>query len=245
MNYVFDAVLKIQLDNFIAGSLVTKSLLLTSASLESTLEAYNLSVLETRLNDLKHLSKIYPTVAALSDRQMLSIEKGGERFMPLPMQMIAVERERFDIKEKLAKTQRQVEWLPNELAMLAAHEKTGQEINSGKALARALVKDLQARVPNAKQGYEMSALLGYEAYYSGILANSFTPSRFIVSPTLPVLPLRSPLKVTVLFGVLGGLFALLWQFRESIRELIRGGGDEEDANNIPVFSPKASRPRNV
>ena len=241
MNYVADASLKIQIDNFVADSLMTKRLLLTSATLERDTETYNLSLLEDRLNDLKRLSRTYPAVAASSDRQILSIEKNGERYMPLPMQMIAVERERFDIKEKLAKTQRRVEGLPDEEAMLAEHEKIAQKINSGKALALALVKDIQARVPNAKKGHEMSALLGYEDKYSTMAANSFTPSRFIVSPTLPVLPVRSPLKITVLFGVLGGLFALLWQFRESIMKMIKENDQEESGYSVADISSDVKR----
>ena len=121
-NYVADASLKIQIDNFVTDTLAAKKLLLTTALLERDTEAYNLSLLENRLNDLKRLAASYPIVATTSERQIFSIEKNDERYMPLPMQIIAVERERFDIKEKLAKTQRQVEGLPSEESMLIAHE---------------------------------------------------------------------------------------------------------------------------
>lgn len=184
-------------------------------------------------------------MAASSERQILSIEKNGERYMPLPMQMIAVERERFDIKEKLARIQRQVEGLPDEETLLAAHEKIAQKTNSGKALALALVKDIQVRIPNAKKGYEMIALLGYEDKYSRMVANAFTPSRFIVSPTLPVLPVRSPLKITLLFGMFGALLALLWQFRESIMKMIQENRDEEIADSEGDASAVVKRLRHA
>lgn len=232
VNYVSDASLKIQIDNSIVDMLAAKRLLLTSASLERDSEAYNLSLLDDRLVDLKRLSLTYPTVANSSDRQILSIEKNGERYMPLSMQMIAVERERFDIKEKLAKTQRLVEGLPYEEAMLVEHEKISQKTNSGKELALALVKDIQTRVPNAKKGYEMIALLGYEDKYSRMIASAYSPSRFIVSPTLPVKPVRSAIVVTILFLLMGFLLALLWQFRELIMKMIRANGIEESANRI-------------
>ena len=241
VNYVSDASLKIQIDNYITDSLEAKRLLLTSALLETNSEAYNLSLLDDRLDDLKRLSVSYPTVATASDRQILNIEKNGERYMPLPMQMIAAERERFDINEKLAKTQRRVEGLPLEEAMLAEHEKIAQKIDGGKALALALVKDIQARVPNAKKGYEMIALLGYEDKYSKMVAKAFTSSRFIVSPTLPVISVRSPLKITILFSVLGGLLALLWQFRGSIRALISEVGSKEGSISETVSSPELKR----
>ena len=153
VNYVFDASLKILIDNYISDTLGAKKLLLNSAFLERDTEAYNLSLLDNRLNDLKRLSVSYPTPANTSDRQILSIEKNGERYMPLPMpmQMIAVERERFDINEKLARTQRQVDGLPMEEAMLVEHGKIAQNINGGKALAEAMIKDIQARVPQAKK----------------------------------------------------------------------------------------------
>lgn len=241
VNYVSDASLKIQIDNYIADTLGAKRLLLTSALLERDSEAYNLSLLEDRLNDLKRLSVSYPTLATASDRQILSIEKNGERYMPLPMQMIAAERERFDINEKLVKTQRRVEGLPVEEAMLAEHEKIAKKINGGKALALALVKDIQARVPTAKKGYEMIALLGYEDKYSKMVASAFTSSRFIVLPTLPVMPVRSPLKITILFSVLGGLLALLWQFRGSIRALISEVGGKEGPISVTESSPELKR----
>lgn len=241
VNYVSDASLKIQLDNFLADSLSAKRLLLTSAALERDTEAYNLSLLEDRLNDLKRLARTYPVVATSAERQILSIEKNGERFMPLPMQMIAVERERFDTREKLAKTQRRVEGLPAEESLLAAHEEIAQKTNSGKDLALALVKDIQARIPNAKKGYEVIALLGYEDKYSRMLSNAFKPSRFIVAPTLPVLPVSSPLKITLLFGVLGALLALLWEFRASIMKMIQENRDEETAHDEVNFSAEAKR----
>ena len=219
-NYVSDASLKIQIDNFVMDTLAAKKLLLTTALLERDTEIYNLSLLENRLNDLKRLAVSYPMVATASERQIFSIEKNGERYMPLPMQIIAVERERFDIKEKLAKTQRQVEGLPNEESMLVAHRKITQITNSGKDLAFALIKDIQTRVPNAQKGYELIALLEYEDKYSRMATGAFSLSRFIVSPTLPIMPVRSPLKITILFTILGGFLALLWQFRASIKMVI-------------------------
>lgn len=226
-NYVADASLKIQIDNFVTDTLAAKKLLLTTALLERDTEAYNLSLLENRLNDLKRLAASYPMVATASERQIFSIEKNGERYMPLPMQIIAVERERFDIKEKLARTQRQVEGLPNEESMLVAHGIITQKTNSGKDLAFALIKDIQTRLPTAQKGYELIALLEYEDKYSRMVTGAFSPSRFIVSPTLPLMPVRSPLKITILFSILGGFFALLWQFREAIKMVIRQNNVKE------------------
>ena len=235
VNYVFDASLKIQIDNYISDTLGAKKLLLNSALLERDTEAYSLSLLDNRLNDLKRLSVNYPTPANTSDRQILSIEKNGERYMPLPMQMIAVERERFDINEKLARTQRQVEGLPTEEAMLVEHGKIAQNINGGKELAEALIKDIQARVPKAKKGYETVAMLGYQDKYSTMITGAFSPSRFIVSPTLPVTPAKSPLKITVLFAALGLLLALLWQFKGFIRLLISDVGGNEASSNASEY----------
>ncbi len=235
VNYVFDANLKIQIDNYISDTLGAKKLLLTAALLERDTEAYNLSLLDNRLNDLKRLSVSYPTPTNTTDRQILSIEKNGERYMPLPMQMIAVERERFDINEKLGRTQRQVEGLPMEEAMLVEHGKIAQNINGGKALAEALIQDIQARVPKAKKGYETVAMLGYQDKYSSMVTSAFSPSRFIVAPTLPVTPAKSPLKITFLFAALGLFLALLWQFKGLIRLLISDVGGNEASNSANEY----------
>ncbi len=233
VSYVFDASLKLQIDNYIADTLGAKKLLLNNALLERDTEAYNLALLDNRFNELKRLSISYPASNGASDRQILSIEKNGERYMPLPMQMIAAERERFDINEKLARTQRQVEGLPMEEAMLVEHGKIALKTNGGKALAEALIKDIQARMPNAKKGYETVALLGYQNKYSSMITEAFSPSRFITLATLPVTPDKSPLKFTVAFAVLGLFLALLWQFRGFIRTLIRdSSGNEASINAI-------------
>ena len=179
-----------------------------------------------------------------SDRQILSIEKNGERYMPLPMQMIAVEREKFDINERLAKTQRRVAGLPDEQTMLVAHENIAEKTGSGRALGAALVRDIQMRVPDSKKDYEMIALLGYKDKYSRMLATAFAPSRFVVSPTLPEIPLRSPLKTTVLFGLLGAVLAFLWQFRRAIQGMVKkyAGSDEAIAyNDAPADIKKLHR----
>ena len=240
VNYVQDASLKLQIDNYLADSLVAKQLLLNTALLERDTEAYNLFLLDNRFNDLKRLSLSYPTSTNASDRQILSIEKNGERYMPLPMQMIAAERERFDINEKLARTQRQVEGLPMEEAMLLEHRALAQKTNGGMALASALIKDVQARIPKAKKGYETVALLGYENKYSTMIAGAFSPSRFIVSPTLSENPVTSPLIITVLFAALGMFFALLWQFKTSIKSLISEAAVEEErlSANEPIHAVK-------
>lgn len=231
VNYVFNASLKLQIDNYIADTLGAKRLLLNTALLERDIEAYNLALLDNRLNDLKRLSISYPASNGASDRQILSIEKNGARYMPLYMQMIAAETERFDINEKLARTQRQVEGLPMEEAMLVEHGKIALKTNGGKALAEALIKDIQARMPNAKKGYETVALLGYQNKYSSMITEAFSQSRFVVSPTLPVQPDKSPLKSTVMFAVLGGFLALLWQFKGFIRTLIRNSSGKEATGN--------------
>lgn len=243
-DYAADASLKIQIDNFIADSLAAKRLLLTSSSLEKDTETYNLTLLEERLADLKRLSKTYPAEMTSSDRQILSIEKNGERYMPLPMQMIAVERERFDINERLAKTQRRVAGLPDEETLLIAHENIARKTSSGRALAAALVKDIQGRLPDAKKGYEVIALLEYKDKYSRMLSGVFAPSRFMVSPTLPEIPLRSPLKTTVLLGLLGAVLAFLWQFRRDIQAMVKKyvGSDEAISyNDAPADIKKLHR----
>lgn len=157
--------------------------------------------------------------------------------------MIAAERERFDINEKLARTQRQVDGLPAEEAMLVEHGKIAQKISGGKALAAALIKDIQTRVPAAKKGYETVALLGYQDKYSTMITSAFSPSRFIVLPTLPVTPSKSPLKITVLFAVIGILLALLWQLKGYIKTLLSdaGGNDEPYNANEPVQEQKGLR----
>ncbi len=242
VDYVADAALKIQIDNFVTDQLAANKLLLTSATLERDSEAYNLLLLENRLDDLKRLARTYPTNPTASDRQILSIEKNGERYMPVPMQMIAVERERFDIGEKLAKTQRRVDALPVEQAMLTTHEKLSRSINSGRQLAQVLVKDLEERLLVAKKDYEVIALLGYKEKYLKAITESFTASRLIVAPTYPVFPRFAPAKIVILAGLFGLLLSLVWQFRLRIWRILWEQREDEDVINRSSDSPSLAKP---
>ena len=219
--YVPDASLKVALDNFISDTLAEKKLLLTDAALERDKENRKLAILDDRLEELRRISKAYPSLATSSDRQILSVEKNGERYMPLPMQMIAVERERFDTKEKLAEIQRRVDGFPEEEAMLLEHEKIAQKINSGKELVVTLIKDVQQRLPVAKSPYAINALLDYENKYATMLSDSFSPSRMMAAPNLPEKTSKSRLMMTLLFGFFGLLLGLLWQFRQDIAHVVK------------------------
>lgn len=219
--YVPDVSLKIGLDNFISDTLAEKRLLLTNAALERDTESRKLAVLDDRLEELHRISKAYPSSANTSDRQILSVERNGERYMPLPMQMIAVERDRFDVKELLAEIQRRVDGFPEEEAMLLAHEKIAQNTSSGKELVVTLIKDVQTRLPTTKSPFAINALLDYEKKYATMLSDSFSPSGMMVAPTFPEKTSKSRLLIILMFGFAGLLLGLLWQFRRDIAYFVK------------------------
>lgn len=219
--YVPDASLKVDLDNFISDTLAEKRLLLTNAALERDTENRKLAILDDRLEELRRISKAYPSSANSSDRQILSVEKNGERYMPLPMQMIAVERERFDTKETLTKIQRRVDGFPEEESMLLEHEKIAQKTNSGKELVVTLIKDVQQRLPTTKSPYAINALLDYENKYATMLSDSFSPSGMMAAPNFPEKTSKSRLLITLLFGFFGLLLGLFWQFRQDIAHIVK------------------------
>lgn len=219
--YVPDASLKINLDNFITTALAEKRLLFTNAALERDNANYKLSLLDARLEDLRRIVKTYPTAAGSSERQILNVEKNSERYMPLPMQMIAIEQERFEQQESLGEIRRRVEGFSEEEDMLLAHEQIAKNTNSGKELALTLIKDVKARLPKTQKPYAINALLDYETRYSTMLSDAFSPSGMIVAPTFPEKPSKSRLLTTLMFGFAGLLLGLLWQFRQDIAYFVK------------------------
>ncbi len=241
-HYVDDMALKTQLDDFIFKTLAAKRGLIASAALERDAETYDLSLVENRLADIARLSKTYPAAAPLAERQMLVAEKNTGHYLPLPVQMVAAERARFDIREKIALLQRRIDGLLAEELMLVEHEKLAQTATSGKALALALIQDIKARLPAAQSSHAKGLLARYEDLYASMMGNAFALRRFIVAPTLPEAPTRSPLKVIILFAGLGFVLGLAWQFRAVIKKRVEElAGAERLASKAPAPADEGKR----
>ena len=223
-DYVIDSNLRELILARFDQAVIKHKMLANATAAEQALQTYNVSMLEKRLEQLKRISEAYPTLNKPEARQVISIEKGGDRYMPLPSQMAAVETEILDIKESIARSTRKLLQSRAEGEMLLAQGKIIQASSSGRELITALIADTEARLPKAVEDYDKLTFLAYSNDYADVKARHLDLPRFIVAPEYSEKPLVSPLKVILVFAVLGLLLALAHKFRHQLWAVMRGEG---------------------
>ena len=66
------------------------------------IENFNLKQLETKLDEIKVILKKYPESSRSESRQVISIENGGYRYLAPEIQLVGIESNIADIREKIA-----------------------------------------------------------------------------------------------------------------------------------------------
>lgn len=228
-DYVLDASLK---ENLLArheSALVRQRAVAVSTAANNTTQLYNISVLEKRLIQLRRISLAYPTVNRSEARQVISLDKSGERYMPLPSQMAAVETEIMSMREAISNSERGLLQSQSEGEMLTAQGKLVIAAKSGKDLLTALSADIAARIDLAREEYQKVLYLSHANEIAGLKARYVDLPRFITEPELPLSPTRSPKQITFLFALLGLFVGLAYQFRVQLKLFIAGLIRDEDS----------------
>jgi hypothetical protein len=228
-DYVMDSTLRDTLKTKLLQALIKHQTLSNTIAAEHANLTYNASLLQKRLEHFQRISLAYPSASKSETRQVISLEKGGEKYMPLQAQMAALETEIFDIKESITRSTRRLQQSRAEGEMLAAQNKMAVESTSGRELILALVADSEARLAAAVEEYDKLTFLAAVNENAEIKAKNLDTPRFIVEPELPTKPTISPAKVILGFAFLGLLFALLYQFWEQIVAFVRSSMQNEDA----------------
>ena len=206
------------------------------AAAQKATNLYNVSMLEKRLEQLRRISKAYPQVNESTSRQVISLEKGGERYMPLPSQMAAVETEMMDIAEGIARTERSLLQSKTEGDMLQAHETLVRASLSGRQLLVALLADIEPRIANATEEHDKLLFLGYFNSLNEIKVKYLDLPRFIVAPQLPEKPTRSPWLMTIMMGLLGLLIGLGIEFRSQLKTVFKTLLSDEESLSRQAIS---------
>lgn len=221
VDYVIDSNLRELLVSNFDKAVVNNRLLAKSTAAEQATQTYDVSMLEKRLEQLKRISMTYPSLNKIEARQVISLEKGGERYMPLPSQMAAIETQILDIRENGVRNTRKLLQSQAEGDMLAAQSKVIYKSSSGRELIAALISDSSERYIGAVEEYDKLTFLTYVNSYSSVKAKYLDLTRFVIEPELPAEPTTSPLKTSFLFGLLGLLIGLIYQLRRKISVLFR------------------------
>lgn len=231
-DYVIDSNLRELLLSDFDKAVVNNRLLAKSTAAEQATQTYDVSMLEKRLEQLKRISVTYPTLNRADARQVISLEKGGERYMPLPSQMAAVETQILDIGESGARSTRRLLQSQAEGNMLDAQGKIIHASYSGRELIAALISDSETRLSKAVQEYDKLTFLTYVNGYASIKARYLDLPRFIIEPELPSKPTISPLKTSLLFALLGLLGGVVYQFRKKILTIFRSALKESRSHSL-------------
>ena len=239
-DYVMDANLKEILIARHETALARQRAVAASTAAINTNQAYNIAMLEKRLTQLKRIALAYPTVNRSEARQVISLDKSGERYMPLPSQMAAVETEMMDIREAISRSERGLLQAQSEGDMLAVHGKLVAQAKSGKDLLTALSADIATRIDQAREEHQKALFLGHAKELAEIKARFVDLPRFIVAPELPLSPTKSPRLIIFLFALLGLFAGLAYQFRSQLKLFVAGlVRDEDSGNQVPPKMEKA------
>ena len=238
-DFVIDANLRELLVEKVKNAVVNREAVANSIASKQAGRTYNVSMLKNRLERLKQISTDYPAVNAGQARQVISLENGGERYLPLPSQMAAVETDILDIEEEIARNTRQFQQLRAEGEMLDAQTKIVQASVSGRDLMASLLADTGVRMSNAVNEYDKQRFLDYTDNYTAMKTRYLDSPRFVVTPDNPPNPTRSVQGIILLFFAFGLLASLVYQFWDRLWDLMRAV-QQEQPSTILNLENKAS-----
>ena len=227
--YFMDSVLRESLEKeYVRAALSNRNLVerIESDRIKAEVE---IGFLNKRLKELDRIAKTYPLAAKAESRSLASIEKGGDRFMPIPNQMAAIETQIVDIREQLARGARTLSQNKVQLLLLNDFEKMARESKSGRELVDLMLNLSQAQLSLFTAEYDKEVLLGYIAdFYAK--KNTFDTSKFLAEPNIPLAPSNpSPTSLASLGTLLAAFVLALILFAGEIRSFVKNRLVDEQA----------------
>ncbi len=221
VEYAMDATLRAALVESLRSQRVSRSTQLDRANSEKLRNEYEISTLQGRLKEFKRIALAYPETNRVDLRQLLSVDKGGERFMPIPSQMAAIEAQIVDLREQNTRADRDVKKYPLELQMLDLGLGFADKNASGKALADALIKTISEKLTNATEEWAKQVYLEQLNTVSDLRRRYVDKVVFIAEPSLPARPEQpTPLVLMFLGAIAFAGAAAAWLYRATLRKLL-------------------------
>jgi hypothetical protein len=184
--------------------------------------AFEIEQAQTRATALKRIMAQYPEYAKGDARQIINIHKDNEKFVSLGTQMLGAEAEIIDIREKLAKLNR--EQIQNQFAStyLKQVDTAFKTAQTGSAAVKALHDLTAEQLTHTKNDAEKEKLLNYAADLSKISARFLSQAQFVVAPSIAEYSEQPrPLLLAMLFGLLGLLGSAAVMFRQPLLALLK------------------------
>lgn len=172
--------------------------------------------IQTRLKEYRRVMQQYPEAARADSKPFISLEKGSERYLPIPNQMAVAELRLVDIKEQLAREEREKRKDVLELAFV-------KEIGGSK-IRKTSIRDwldesigvVQKRLSTLTDERERIAALDLLRNFQGLRISYIDGVSFMSNPQVAERPQRpSPLLLAAILGSLALIAAALYITRQA------------------------------
>ena len=209
--YFVDSIMYADLVSWIDSAVLAREAASYSNKLATIRVKRGIEETEKRLDALRSLIKRYPDASRMEVRQVLSIEKGGERFLSPVAQIVAAESSIVDARIELVtllRRQKQID-LTHEFYKQAAQARAST--NSGRALIKKLIAIRDGLFKSASTADEEVREVFNEISLGLEQRNvSYTTGfKFLSGPTLPETKIKkSPLMIALGAGA-GGMFFMI------------------------------------
>jgi hypothetical protein len=188
---------------------------------------YEIAAIQTRLKEFKRVMQEYPETSRIDAKPFLSLEKGSERYLPIPNQMSVLELRLVDIKEQIARDEREKkrdEVILNLAKQIGSSKLRETRIAGWLDDAIQITQSKLASFTDERERIAgIDALNSFYAmrlsYIDGV--NYILPARIADRPEQP-----RPLIVAIIFALLGLLSSFAWVARHKIIRFFESLGQE-------------------
>ncbi len=184
--------------------------------------AYEVSEIQNRLKEFKRVMQQYPETARLDSKPFISLEKGSERYMPIPNQMSVMELRLVDIKEQTLREEREKK--KDEVALNLVKQIGASKLRNtdSKAWLNEATETVKSKLATLTDERERLAALDLLNGFYELRKKYMDGVTFILEPRAALRPEQPrPLMLTAIFGLLGFLAALAWVFKDLIAQLFK------------------------
>jgi hypothetical protein len=231
--YFVDSVLYVDLTNWIDAAILSQEADSYTNRLETLKIRRDIADTEKRLEGLRTVVKRYPDAARMDIRQVLSIDKGSERFLSPVAQIVAAESSIVDGTIKLASLLRKQKQIDMAYAFYQQVVGAKATTNSGRELLKRVIVLKDGSFKNVAASDEVEVVVVNEISHEidSRRINYATNFKFISGPTLPETKIKKSALLVASGAGIGGMFGMVilaflisWWWRN--RKFITGQGSE-------------------
>jgi hypothetical protein len=223
VDYVTDTQLSAALSEFLNNQYLTQQTLLERTEATRVHNEYEITTIMNRLKEFRRIAQSYPETTRVDVRQIMSVDKGGERYMPLPSQMAALEAQIVDLREQGVRTDRDLKKHPFELSLIKEQLDAVMNSNFGQDAVSSAIDIVQRRLKSANEEWARQAYLENLNTLTDLRIRYIDRRNFLVTPTLPLAPeAPRPLHMVLLCALTAALLVSLWQLRIKIGQILFG-----------------------